>query len=215
MDTDFVSPPDADIIINDEPENISNVVEMFGKKKNRKGKKDRKDRRNKKDENDIIVHTKKDEKSSSPGILTLVMQNSLLLLPFGTFMLFNFLSDNFFSGKIIKSAETFYVVLTLAIAYYFSIKKMCNDENLSSSMTFSMVTILVINIFMLVNPCSKQLTFNQSNIIYGSMIFIIFNCINLFYIRNKSTQTCKRGKYDNVKVMLLMLIHAIVIYFSN
>jgi hypothetical protein len=150
---------------------------------------------------------------SGLGQYNFFLQNSMLILPAVTFALFNFLSTDFFSGKIIKSAEVIYVILTLAIPFFFSIKNMCGGDSIISSLSYSMFIVLIINTIMAMNPCGSYLSLNQNNAFYLLLLVIGFNALSMYMKMNRD-KVCKSSD-DRTKMLVLIALHASIIYFGK
>ena len=162
---------------------------------------------------------KTDTKGSESTVNVYVKNNILLFIPIFTYIVFNFLRENFFEGYVIRYIELFHMIISTVLVFTLTMKNYCGasyDPTIGffqHPIKYALGLIFIINLFSIFNPCKQYMTFSQSNLFFLLILFITFNGMN-YYFNKRKDEFCAESD-NKVTVFFLLLLNVGLIYISK
>jgi hypothetical protein len=148
-----------------------------------------------------------------------IQNNLFLIFPIFTYIVFNFLKENFFEGYAIKYIELFHMIISTVLVFTLTMKNYCGKSYDPTNGFFQHPTkyalglLFIINFFSIFNPCKQYMTFAQSNLFFLLVLFIAFNGMN-YYFNKRKDEFCTESD-NKVSVFFLLLLNIGLIYISK
>ena len=148
-----------------------------------------------------------------------IQNNLFLIFPIFTYIVFNFLKENFFEGYAIRYIELFHMVISTVLVFTLTMKNYCGVSYDPTNGFFQHPTkyalglLFIINLFSIFNPCKQYMTFAQSNLFFLLILFITFNGMN-YYFNKRKDEFCAESD-NKVTVFFLLLLNVGLIYISK
>jgi hypothetical protein len=147
-----------------------------------------------------------------------MLNNLILVLPIFTYLIFNFFKQYFFEGYLINFVELLYMIITTTFVYCISLTGTCGSTynpgkfSLEHPLRYALILLFIINLFNIINPCRKYMTFLQSNFLFIFLFLIIFNLIN--YITSQNKDICKIEN-NNIIISILLALNIGLVYINK
>jgi len=148
-----------------------------------------------------------------------IQNNLFLIFPIFTYIVFNFLKENFFEGYAIRYIELFHMLISTVLVFTLTMKNYCGASYDPTNGFFQHPTkyalglLFIINLFSIFNPCKQYMTFAQSNLFFLLILFITFNGMN-YYFNKRKDEFCAESD-NKVTVFFLLLLNVGLIYISK
>lgn len=152
--------------------------------------------------------------------LNMYLKNNLFLIfPIFTYIVFNFLSENFFEGYAIKYIELFHMTISTVLVFTLTMKNYCGASYDPTNGFFQQPTknalglLFIVSLFSIFNPCKQYMTFAQSNMFFILILLIVFNGMN-YYFNKRKDEFCSTSD-NKVIVLFLLLLNIGLVYVSK
>ena len=148
-----------------------------------------------------------------------IINNMFLIFPIFTYIVFNFLKENFFEGYAIRYIELFHMAISTVLVFTLTMKNYCGSSYDPTNGFFQHPTkyalglLFIINLFSIFNPCKQYMTFAQSNLFFLLILFITFNGMN-YYFNKRKDEFCTDSD-NKVTVFFLLLLNIGLISISK
>lgn len=170
--------------------------------------------------NTQVSQTKQLDQVDQDDNLNIYLKNNMFLFfPIFTYIVFNFLRENFFEGYAIKFIELFHMIISMILVFTLTMKNYCGSSYdptvgfFQQPTKYALGLIFIVNLFSIFNPCRKYMTFAQSNLFFLLVLLITFNGMN-YYFNKRKDEFCSTS--DNKVVSLfLLLLNGGLIYVSR
>jgi hypothetical protein len=144
-------------------------------------------------------------------------ESIVLLFPMITIVFFNFLKKDILEGPLIHFTEfVFYFYSIFYLYYTFNLHEPIqinqdNSTNISTCVFYTFITLFVMKLAMLMNPCRESLSAKENNIITLFILFITYYSIKYFIESNNQYNIIKSQyeqyyKYYNVILLIIYVI---------
>lgn len=138
-----------------------------------------------------------------------VIKNNLWVLPaIMTFLIFNILKTQVFSGVSPCYMESFYTCVLLFIALYFHIKEdyPVKKDKFLSAIQIAIVVFLVSSIAATVNPCAGYLPPYQITMFNALAMFLAYNIAIMYMAKHKDSFNKQKINHTYSLILLVILV---------